>query len=154
MKFTDTKGRDYECVVTLQTVINLRKNGVNLNDLFKKDSDIWTRLDNDPELLVNTLCVICDESIRKHHSGTDEEIAIAFASSIGGDTLAHANAAMWEAIASFYPPLQRAALMKIWIKTQSLTKLAMERIWDATDNLTLETLSKSGVGNLPGSRVG
>lgn len=151
MRFTDNNGREYDCIVTVRTVGKLRRIGVNLNDLFKRDSDLISRLEDDVELMVNTLCLICEESIRKNLSGTDKEIEDQFAASLGGDEYAKATEAMWEAIASFFPPPQRAALMKVWNKSQDLTRVMMAQVETAAENLTTEILSKFA-GNSQESR--
>lgn len=147
MNFKDTESREYECKVTLATVIALKKIGVNLNNI--ADGDLLTRLADDPELLVSALYLICEGSITKHGLTSEQ-----FAAGLGGDAMADAIAAMWDAIASFSPPPQRAALRKIWQKTQEINRLDMEKVSVVIDNLTPESFStlNASAGSAPGSQ--
>lgn len=131
MKFRDSQQREFECVVTLATAVALKKIGVNIND-----SDLMTKLAEDPETLVNTLYLTCKKSCEAN--GVSD---VQFGELLDGDTLEPAINALWDAIASFSPPPQRAALRKIWVKTKELTEAQMAEVNNAIDGLTLEKLS-------------
>lgn len=146
MTFTDSQGRKFESVVTLATVIALKKIGVNVND-----PQLMTVLADDPEKLVNTLYLSCKKSADA--LGVSDE---KFGELLDGDTLEQAVNALWEAIASFSPPPQRAALRKIWSKTQELVTAEMNIVNAQIDGMTLESLStlSKPAGNSPESSVG
>ena len=61
MKFTDKKGREYDCVVTVATAIAFKKLGVNLMGTF--DGKLWEQLAEDPELLVNVLALVSVQTL-------------------------------------------------------------------------------------------
>jgi hypothetical protein len=136
VKFSDKRGREYDCVVTIATAIKFKKLGVNLMGSF--DGKLWEQLADDPELLVNVLA----ESVRgslDEMNVTEEE----FARSLGGDSLESASLALRQAIADFSPPLQRAAMKKLIEKSDQAQQMAAERMLKAIDDLTPESLLNS-----------
>ena len=136
MKFSDKKGREYDCVVTIATAISFKKLGVDLMGSF--DGKLWEQLASDPELFVNVLA----ESVRSSLQDmkvTEEE----FAQSLGGDSLEAASLALRDAIADFSPPLQRGAMKKLILKSDQAQQLAAERMMAAIDDLTPESLLNS-----------
>lgn len=146
MKFTDTKGREYDCFVSVATAIEFKKLGVNLMGHF--DGKLWKQLAEDPELFVNVLVASVRGSMESQ--GVTEED---FARSLGGDSLEQASIALRDAIADFSPPLQRAAMKKLIEKADAVQELAGQRIMNAIETLTPEqilTLSSSA-GDKPES---
>lgn len=136
MKFTDKKGREYDCVITLATAITLKKMGVDLSGHLT--GDIWEKLGNDLELLVNVLAASVADSLESLK--IDE---VEFAKSLGGDSLENATIALRDAITDFFPPRQRAAGKKLAEKSDAVMNLESERMLKAIDNLTPEALLAS-----------
>jgi hypothetical protein len=117
LKFLDTKNREYECRVTVADAIELKKMGLNLMGHF--DGSIWKKLEEDLELFINAIALTVRSQIEANNIDAAE-----FARCLGGDGLAAATISLRDAITDFSPPSQRAALKKLFEKTD----VAMEAI--------------------------
>lgn len=136
MSFKDSKGREYDCKVSLATAIELKKIGVDIGHHL--DGKLWQQLSEDPALLVTTLAMACADSLKSH--GIDE---MELASSLDGDSLDAASEALLDAITDFSPPRVRAAIRKVMDKSNQAMNLATDRLNQAVDSLTPEQLLTS-----------
>lgn len=140
MKFRDSKGREFQAAVNLQTVVDLKETaGFDLNEIITGNA--LERLTTDPQLLVSVLWVACEESIEAHGITEPKD----FARGLGGDTLAAAMDALLEAIVLFFPPSQRTALAAILDKGREVERLAGEKLRQAVSQIDPEAvLTSSG----------
>lgn len=88
--------------------------GVNLARLMEGEPPLLTRLDTDIALLCDVLYALVKPEADAREV-TDEQ----FAASLGGDAIAAARAAFWEALTSFFQSLHRHDVVKA-IQTQNL----------------------------------
>lgn len=104
-KFTDLKGREYRCVVTVGTVEKLKEElQLDIGDAI--DGKLYDRLSDDWKLLVDVISIACEESISSHQITDPKD----FASALNGDVLGAAFDAFMDAVADFSPPRKRQAL--------------------------------------------
>lgn len=140
-KFTDTKGREWSLAVDTFQLGNVRKlTGFELSKLFENDLARLRQLGSDPELLCRVLFAICQEQATA--AGVTEEN---FMRGMGGDSLAAAFDAFYEAFADFCPS-QRRELLRALAKKERETSaemvtMATSRIEAITTAEILKTLN-------------
>lgn len=118
-KFTDSKGREYELVVTVKTLqVCKAEKEFDLAKLLYPGSHEIQRITDDP-ILMCELCYL----VSQHRIPTDQRVPIQeFYDGLSGDTLDQAMGALLDSIADFYPrPEQRAFLRDLKEKAIGVT---------------------------------
>jgi hypothetical protein len=136
VKFLDTKNREYECRVTVADAIELKKMGLDLMGHF--NGSIWQTLADDLELLVNAIALTVRSQIEANKIDAAE-----FARCLGGDGLEAATISLRDAITDFSPPSQRAALKKLFEKTDVAMQVMSSQQLTAIEQLTTELILTS-----------
>lgn len=112
-KFNDADGREWTVLVTVPDLRRVRKElGV---DLLKMGGDVFKRLMQEEELLVDVISVLLTPEIEKR--GLDAE---GFARALRGDALEEATRAVLESLIDFFPKGRRAAMRAALEKTDQL----------------------------------
>jgi len=114
-KFTDGLKREWTITVTTGAIKKVRK-ALNI-DLADIDQATYSRLANDPILLVDLLWLLM-EAAAKQREVTEES----FAEGLVGDPIDSATAALLEAVADFFPAQKRSLL-----KTATAKQLAVQQ---------------------------
>jgi hypothetical protein len=118
-KFKDSKGREYELVVTVKTLqVCKAEKELDLAKLLYPGSHEIQRITDDP-ILMCELCYL----VSQHRLPTEQRIPIQdFYDSLAGDALDEAMGALLDSIADFYPrPEQRAFLRDLKAKAIGVT---------------------------------
>jgi hypothetical protein len=136
LRFLDTKNREYECRVTVADAIELKKMGLDLMGCF--DGSIWQKLEEDLELLVNAIALTVRSQIDANKIDAAE-----FARCLGGDGLYAATISLRDAITDFSPPSQRAALKRLFEKTDVAMQVVSSQELTAIERLTTEQILTS-----------
>ena len=119
--FKDTNGREWNVRANVGIIKEVRENlQVNLAAL---DGKIFERLQDDPELLVNVLWIVCKEDAAKA-SITPEK----FGEALVGDVIDDATQALTQAIANFFPKRKRELMTLLATKTETLRELQFQKV--------------------------
>lgn len=145
--FLDAAGRKFEGSITLPTVIDLRKLGVDLN---RGLPEILQQLQDDPAMLANVLFVVHEESCASHT--VDDE---SFGRLLNGDVLPGAIDSLVDAIINFSQPAVRSSLRTLVQRGKEVEALALLRVQRSLETITAETIlastSSQHAGNTPES---
>lgn len=139
--FTDTAGRTWSIVITVDTIKRVRAlTGTDL--LAVAGGDLLERLSSDPVLLADVLyAVITPEANQRQVTETEVGRALA------GDVIAAATAALLEELVDFFPApkrtLLRSALAKLHEVETALLAAAGARL-AAVDATSVATLVQPG----------
>jgi hypothetical protein len=111
-------GREWSIEITVDEIRTLRKElGINLLAVFQRDSNVLQQLATDPVLLVDTLCVLLEDSIKK--KGIDER---SFNAGLVGQGIENAVNCLVDSIVLFSPPHQKEMLSAIWAEQKKLDR--------------------------------
>lgn len=142
-KFTDLKGREFTCVITLSTMQELRDDlKVDIGNI--NDGKLFDQLSLDDELLVNVLGIVCKGSIAAHGIVDAKDMA----EGLGGDTLDSANDAFWEAVADFTRPRKRKLLRELIEKSKEVEAAAVNRVSAELAEMDPATVANQAMENL------
>jgi hypothetical protein len=130
-KFRDNDSRDWPIFLTTDLIKDVRRKlEIDLADL---NGHLYTRLADDPVLLVDTLWVLCEAEAK----GRDVSPA-AFAKALAGDPIEDAVNALVEAITDFFPTRRRSLLRAAAAKTRTARDKAYEMAMAKLDDPTTE----------------
>lgn len=149
-QFTDELGRDWSVEITYHTVCRVRSAlKINLLEILDSGAALVGRINEDLELLVDLLWVVCSEQAER--AAVDDEL---FGRGLAGDSFLHARAALEEALVNFFPPPKRELLRRIFQMGQALRTELETKSTRAIDELAtrLPALLRSvPSGEPPGS---
>lgn len=118
-KFTDNKDREWELLVNVPTIRDVRKTcKVNLGDPTGRAIDAIAK---DPELLVDVLFVLCESQAKERDVSADD-----FGRALFGDEIDAATEALIEAHVNFSRGRTRLLLRKTMEKTKEARTLGMD----------------------------
>ncbi len=116
--FKDALDREWSIEITVGEIRRLRKElGINLTAVFDRDSNVLQALASDPVILVDTLCILLEDTIKKR--GLDEQ---SFNAGLVGDGIERAVNCLVDAIVLFSPPHQREMLSAIWAEQRKMDR--------------------------------
>lgn len=119
--FKDTNGREWSVRANVGIIKEVRENlHVNLAVL---DGKIFERLQDDPELLVNVLWIVCKDEASKANVTAEK-----FGEALVGDVIDDATQALTQAIANFFPKRKRELMNLLAAKTESLRELQFQKV--------------------------
>ena len=128
----DNQGRSWKLAINVNTIKRVRERaGVNLLDVF--DGQLLNRLSEDPELLVNTLYVVCQPQAEQQ--AISEE---AFAELLVGDAIEEAATALVQGLIDFFPKDRREVLGRLWKATGKAQAEAIKLVSGKLDDRQIE----------------
>lgn len=132
LTFSDSAGRAWTVSITVGTVTRLREMmGLDLMEAI--EGDLVPKLMHDPVLLCNALFCVC-----KPEADARGVTDVQFGESMGGDSLAHGEEALLEAIRFFSHPSRRELFGKMVAKTRQLRTQAAEMSTKRLDDPRLD----------------
>ena len=119
--FKDNDGRLWEIVVNVDTVKRVRRL-IDVDLMEVAGGQLLERLAGDPILLCDVIYAVCKPQADSQGI-TDEQ----FGSSMGGDVIDVATAALLESLADFFPSRKRQVLNQAFEKMRQIETMALDR---------------------------
>lgn len=137
--FKDNAGREWLLKLDAPLIRAVRQDCDGL-DLAGFDGKQFTRLSDDPCLLVDCLWVLCRKQAESRSISAEQ-----FAESLVGDAIERATAAMLESIADFFPKSKRDHLCAVQEKNRRLQELGIAKALEKLNDPELERKVLAGI---------
>lgn len=108
--FTDNAGRSWTVNINNTSIKEVRE-FLDINLLEVLEGDLLNRLAFDPITLVDIIYVLCKEQADKNNISDKD-----FGRAMAGDSIAQATQAFMEALAAYFPQLEKRTLLKTALK--------------------------------------